>query len=97
MYPFFRLIKSVVQGVFGKRIDLTDVAELSFWIRPYDMDWLLELNNGRILTLCDMGWIHLAMKVGLGKPCLRQKWGVVVAGTSVQYRKNAFVHFVVCG
>lgn len=88
MYPFFRLAKSVVQGALDTRIGFTNPSEMVFWTRPYDMDWLLELNNGRILTLCDVGRIHLAMRTGLGKQCFQRKWGFVIAGTSMRYQKR---------
>ncbi len=51
-----------------------------------DLDFYPELNNGRHLTMMDMGRIDLATRTGLLQIVHKQKWGLAVAGASVRYR-----------
>ena len=48
----------------------------------------MEMNNGRILTVMELGRFGLAKRVGLLKALKDQGWGLTVAGTSVRYRKR---------
>ena len=47
-----------------------------------------EMNNGRHLTLYDLGRFDLAIKCGLDKVLRQQRWGLVVAGASLRFRKR---------
>ena len=55
---------------------------------PWDIDMFLEMNNGRVFTLFDLGRFDLAVRTGLVKTLKANKWGLVVAGSTVQYRKR---------
>jgi acyl-CoA thioesterase FadM len=55
---------------------------------PWDIDLWRELNNGRTLTLYDLGRIPLAGRVGLIGVLRRQRWGLAIAGASVRYRRR---------
>ena len=55
---------------------------------PWDIDLWRELNNGRTLTLYDLGRIPLAGRVGLIKVLRRERWGLTMAGASVRYRRR---------
>jgi len=48
----------------------------------------MEMNNGRILTIMELGRFGLAQRVGLIKALKDNNWGLTVAGTSVRYRKR---------
>lgn len=50
----------------------------------------MEMNNGRHLTLYDLGRFDLAVKTGLWRTLKEEKWGLVVAGSSVRFRKRIF-------
>lgn len=51
-----------------------------------DIDIYPELNNGRHLTMMDLGRLDLAQRTGLLRTVHEQKWGFAVAGASVRYR-----------
>lgn len=95
MYPFIRLGKTFAKAINdtrkGKFLELTDTGEIEFISSPTDMDSFFEMNNGRILTLFDLGRNDLAVRTGLAKQLLKNKWGLVVAGSSIQYRKRVYV------
>ena len=92
MYPFFRYGKAIVQAVVGKttgaQLDFTGTSEIEFRCSLTDIDNFLEMNNGRVLTLYDLGRTDFAIRTGLGKQLLQKRWGLVVAGSTVQYRKR---------
>lgn len=92
MYPFIRLGVSITKGTLsalrGERLPITGTSVIHYTCHINDIDNFLELNNGRVLTLFDLGRTDFAIRTGLGKELLRQKWGLVVAGSSVQYRKR---------
>ncbi|MEL7259020.1 MAG: acyl-CoA thioesterase, partial [Pseudomonadota bacterium] len=46
------------------------------------------LNNGRTLTLYDLGRIPFAIRSGLVKVMRKNKWGLTMAGASVRYRQR---------
>ncbi|MCY4046362.1 MAG: thioesterase family protein [Cellvibrionales bacterium] len=67
---------------------MTDTDESSFRAMPWDIDMFCEMNNGRVITLYDLGRFSLASRTGLGDVLRKNRWGLVVAGSTVQYRKR---------
>ncbi len=86
MYPYFRLIKVALRASFGERLSLGDESVLELRVMPGDVDFYPELNNGRQLTMMDLGRIDLAIRTGLVKALFRKGWGLMVGGASVRYR-----------
>jgi acyl-CoA thioesterase FadM len=57
-------------------------------IWPQDLDPWRELNNGRTLTLFDLGRIPMARRMGLDVAVRAHGWGITVAGNSTRYRRR---------
>ncbi len=55
---------------------------------PWDIDIWRELNNGRTLTLYDIGRSGLAVRTGLDRILMANRWSLTMAGSSVRYRKR---------
>ncbi|MGB3148637.1 MAG: acyl-CoA thioesterase [Paracoccaceae bacterium] len=95
MYPFVRMAKALWQARRQPPLGLLDshVSEHICW--PWDLDLWVELNNGRTLTLFDLGRVPLGVRTGLSTHLVRQRWGLTVAGSSVRYRRRirAFERF----
>ena len=64
----------------------THVAELVCW--PWDLDPWMELNNGRTLTLYDLGRLPLSLRLGIVPALKANGWGMTAAGTHVRYRRR---------
>jgi acyl-CoA thioesterase FadM len=94
MYPYIRLLKEVLKAHQAPPLGLLDthVSEHLCW--PWDIDPWMELNNGRTLTLFDLGRVPLGIRTGLHKAVLKNRWGMAIAGNSTRYRKRvtAFQH-----
>lgn len=88
MYPFARLAKVMWQANRNSAIHFTDKSEISFSCHPWDLDIFNEMNNGRVLTLYDLGRTELGIRCGLMNVLAKKRWALVVAGSSVRYRKR---------
>ncbi|WP_294619057.1 acyl-CoA thioesterase [uncultured Roseovarius sp.] len=88
MYPVVRLIWQMFKHRKDTLLGVTDTHVSRHMCLPWDIDLWMELNNGRTLTLFDMGRIPLAHRVGLIAALKRRKWGLTVAGVSVRYRRR---------
>lgn len=89
MFPFVRMIKDVWlasrQAPFVSMTE-THVSHHICW--PHDLDIWLELNNGRALSLYDLGRTAMAQRAGLVRVLRQQKWGMTMAGTSTRFRRR---------
>lgn len=95
MYPIARLLITYFKATraFKKsrpedRPGFAEVGETTFTCRPWDLDMFMEMNNGRVLTLFDIGRFDVSFRNGLWKTLLDNKWGLAVAGSTVRYRKR---------
>ena len=88
MYPFVRMAKEFVKFRKAPPLGLFDehVSHHRCW--PWDLDFWFELNNGRTLTLFDLGRVVLAQRVGLIGLMKSHRWGLTVAGSTVRYRRR---------
>jgi len=86
LYPYLRLFKTLVKAHLKSPMSVDDESVLKMRVFFSDMDFYPELNNGRYLTLMDLGRIELALRTGLWRTVRQKKWGLVVAGASIRYR-----------
>lgn len=91
MYPYFRMLKErwAVRNAPPLRILEPHVSTHRIW--PVDLDPWRELNNGRTLTLFDLGRIPMSLRMGFARVAKANRWGITVAGNSVRYRKRVTV------
>ena len=92
MYPFIRYATTIAHAALkvkkGNTLTLKETSEITFRCRLSDIDNFLEMNNGRVFTLYDLGRMDFAVRTGFGKQLLKQRWGLVIAGSTIQYRKR---------
>ena len=88
MYPLLRLIRVVVKSQFQEKLsfdnDYTDSVNLI--VLPQDIDPFMELNNGRYVTLLDLGRFSLGGKVNMASFLKRNNWSLTIVGTYNEYR-----------
>lgn len=88
MYPLFRLIRQVWEHRAAPPLPLTGTHVSHHLCLPWDIDPWAELNNGRVLTLYDLGRIVLFRRVGAVAAMRRRGWVGAVAGLSIRYRRR---------
>jgi acyl-CoA thioesterase FadM len=88
MYPFIRQLKEfyVHRNAPDLPFDGVHVSHHRCW--PQDIDMFIEMNNGRILTILDLGRTVLAKRTGLLHGLKENRWGLTMAGVSVRYRRR---------
>ncbi len=88
MYPFLRLGLATLKSRTEPPLAMGEAHVSHHRIWPWDLDPWVELNNGRTLTLYDLGRIPMARRNGLAATLRREGWRVTVAGSSVRYRRR---------
>ena len=88
MYPYLRFARVVLASRFGPRLSFDTESVLGMRIWLGDIDVFAELNNGRHLTLMDLGRIDLGLRSGFLHMLHRQRWGLTVGGASVRFRRR---------
>lgn len=88
MYPFLRTLNLMRQLRHQPPLAIDAEHVMTVRCLPWDLDGFLELNNGRTLTLYDLGRFALAQRMGLLDVLKRERWALTVAGSSVRYRKR---------
>ena len=88
MYPIFRHWFQTGKASRLPALAANEVHVSSHICWPWDIDPWMELNNGRTLTLYDLGRIPMAIRLGLIAAFKKRGWTVAVAGVSVRYRRR---------
>ncbi len=91
MYPYLRMIKEMFKARRAPLLGIFDTHVSHHRCWPWDLDPWMELNNGRALTLYDLGRLPLGRRTGLDKVLIARRWGLTVAGSSVRYRRRVTV------
>jgi acyl-CoA thioesterase FadM len=91
MYPFLRLATITLAARRSPRLGLFDTHRLQLRCLPNDLDGFFEMNNGRVLTLYDLGRFDHAHRIGLIAQLKPNGWGFAVGGASVRYRRRVRV------
>jgi len=87
MNLYLRLIRVVVLCALAARRGVLESFALGFRVWPTDLDLNLHMNNGRYLTLMDLGRMQLLVTPRLAWPLLKRRCMPVVAAISIQYRR----------
>lgn len=95
MYPFFRLAKEMNKHRKSERLTLGETHYSKHICWPWDLDLWNELNNGRTLTLYDLGRVPMLSRLGMRVINKQNDWGLAVAGNSLRYRKRIKVFDVI--
>lgn len=67
---------------------LKGVSRLTFRVCPTDLDTSAHLNNGRYLTLMDIGRLDLMVRSGLWRAVLRHRWTPVASAIKIRFRRE---------
>jgi acyl-CoA thioesterase FadM len=89
MNLWFRLAWTVLAAWLGKRrAGLFDTTVLHLRVLPNDLDFNGHVNNGRYLTLGDLGRIDYVMRTGAAKVALRLRAMPIVGDAVAKFRRD---------
>lgn len=87
MNLYLRLIIVWLASYFKAGIsDIATGSELAFRVLPNDLDTNFHMNNGRYLTLMDLGRLDLVLRTGLLRVMARRKCIPVLSAVKIRYR-----------
>lgn len=87
MNLYFRLILVIIKAFFRPKMKLDDISTISFRVMPHDLDLNFHMNNGRYLTLMDLGRLDLTVRTGLLGAFFKYKWQPLVASETIRFRR----------
>lgn len=88
MYPILRFAKEVLAHRTAPPLGPFETHVSRHLVWPVDIDLWTELNNGRTLTLYDLGRFVLLQRTGIVDGMRRQRWVGTVAGATIRYRRR---------
>jgi len=88
MNLWFRSLIVLFTVFFRRSLDPLDESVLKFRVWPTDLDVNFHMNNGRYLTIMDLGRVDLMLRTGLGKMALKRKWAPLVGSATIRFRQS---------
>lgn len=88
MYPLLRFATELLAARKAPVLGMLDAHVSTHRCWPWDLDPWIELNNGRTLTLYDLGRIPMALRNGTVGLMRANGWNITVAGNSLRYRRR---------
>ena len=86
MNLIFRLLGVLIAAAFRPRLGIDDSSQVGSLVLPNDLDLNLHMNNGRYLTVLDLGRLDFLIRAGLVRTFIRQRWRPLIGGTLIRYR-----------
>ncbi|NCT41334.1 MAG: thioesterase [Alphaproteobacteria bacterium] len=86
MNLYIRLVLVLIKSLWRKRLALLETSITHFHVLPNDLDLNMHMNNGRYLTVMDLGRIDLMMRCGLLQKALKHKYAPVLGSVKMRYR-----------
>jgi len=85
MNLYLRLLKLLLLLPFVPRRDPFAESRVAFRVWPNDCDLNLHMNNGRYLTVMDLGRLHFVAQTGLLRHLFRRRWRPVMSAVDVNF------------
>jgi len=89
MNLYLRMLWLLLTARFRPRFETAgDLSVLRLRVLPNDLDISLHLNNGRYLTLMDLGRTDFLLRSGLWRTVLKRKLTPIVSSVLIRYRRE---------
>jgi len=88
MNLYFRFLMVLVASFFRQPLQTFDESALDFRVWPTDLDVNFHMNNGRYLTIMDLGRVDLMLRTGLGRMALKRNWSPLVGSATIHFRRS---------
>ncbi|MDE0723928.1 MAG: acyl-CoA thioesterase [Alphaproteobacteria bacterium] len=89
MNLFFRLIILIFKRlIFTRPLGPFDPCSTRFRVNPLDLDLNFHMNNGRYLSIMDLGRIDLMLRAGIFWKLTKKGFYPVVTSESIRFRKS---------
>lgn len=82
------MLRVLLTAFFGRRIDPLGESVVRFRVWINDLDTNLHMNNGRYLTVMDLGRLDFIVRTGLGGMMLKRGWRPMVGSAVIRFRRG---------
>lgn len=87
MTLYIRLLFVLIRSLFAEKLGgILTPSKIRLRVWPNDLDFNGHMNNGRYLTIMDLGRLDLIMRNGLLKLMMRMKYQPVLAAAQMRFR-----------
>ena len=83
--------RTILHFLFASRAPISspfEVVTSAFRVLPTDLDVNGHMNNGRYLSISDLGRFDMLSRGGLWRELMRRGWYPVIASSTISYRKS---------
>ena len=89
MNLWLRLLRVLITARFRQKLTLpADVSVLHFRVWPHDLDLSAHMNNGRYLTLMDLGRTDIMLQSGLWRALWNNGWTPIASAITIRFRRE---------
>jgi acyl-CoA thioesterase FadM len=89
MNLWLRLSWLLLALIWRRKLDPRhDVSQLNYRVLPTDLDLNGHLNNGRYLTIMDLGRLDHVLRSGLWRPLWRNGWAPMLGSAVIRFRRE---------
>lgn len=85
MNLWFRMLRIFLISKSAKNISILDESRITFRVWPLDCDINFHMNNGRYLTLMDLGRTYFMAQLNMLWKLPKKKWFPVVGAVEIMY------------
>lgn len=86
MNLLLRMLRVLICAHWRPRTSPLEETSVTFHVWPTDLDPLLHMNNGRYLTLMDLGRADAILRNGIRRALSNHGWYPVVASEAIRFR-----------
>jgi acyl-CoA thioesterase FadM len=89
MNLWLRMLWTIAASLWRPRFDpRLEPSRLDFRVWPLDLDLNGHMNNGRYLTIMDLGRLDLVLRSGLWRIVWRHRWSPMLGTAAIRYRRE---------
>jgi acyl-CoA thioesterase FadM len=88
MNLIFRLIWIIVESFFRRRLHPLSESVLHLRVLPNDLDLNFHMNNGRFLSIMDLGRLDLLIRTDLASALFKHRWQPLVGAVNIRYKQS---------
>jgi len=87
MNLYLRLFIILLMCKWKKPLNALDTSIISLHVLLNDLDLNWHMNNGRFLTIMDLGRMDLLQRTGILKMAVRNKWMPIVGNAKIEFQR----------
>ena len=87
MNLYLRLILVLLKCKWRPLLKALDTSIITLRVLPNDLDLNWHMNNGRFLTIMDLGRMDLLQRTGILKLAVKNKWMPIVGNAEIEFQR----------